>query len=599
MNKLNEKQEKVANHKHGSCLCIAGAGSGKTHTLISRVAKLIDSGIKPKNILLLTFTRKAAHEMIERAKKQNKQSGKINAGTFHSFCLNSLKQYAKKELPNFTVISQYDAINIIKLVREKYKTIKVKNNVIQLLFSRSINFQKPLETLLDEYTQEEQKIILSIHQDFIQFKKEKILLDYDDLLIEFRTVLQNSKIQKRIAKKYQYIMVDEYQDTNIIQSDIVKLLTPHGNIMVVGDDAQSIYGFRGACYQNIISFPDLFENTEIIKLEENYRSIQKILELANRIFISKYDKNLFSRKLHGEKPFFNALPNDEEQTKYVVDNIQYYLSQGIPAKEIAVLYRVNFQANPIEEELSQRGIQYNKIGGLSFIEKAHIKDVLAFFKIIYNIHDEISWSRVLCLFNGVGINNAFKIIDLIQEDNLDLTSISRIDHKVISEFITWIKNAHTIHLDQLIELIIEKYMTLCVENYANFEERKEDLDFFTSLTKKYKTLESLIVGMALETEFSESNKKEEENEIVLSTIHSAKGLEWKVVIIINVCEGSIPFYLCISHDELEEEKRLLYVAVTRAKEHLHLTMAEQQTRSGYTFNNRPSRFLSGLKDFLK
>ena len=728
--KLNEKQEEVASYKDGSCLCIAGAGSGKTRSLIARVVN---------------------------------------------------------------------------------KKIDVKSNILQLAFSKSANFQKPLLSLIDDYTNDEKKIILAIYQDFIQFKKEKVLLDYDDLLLEFRKLLQNPKIQKRVSKQYHYVMVDEYQDTNVIQSDIVKLLTPHGNIMVVGDDAQcvdsltevetdqgiklvkdlkendrilsyrngiikfqtvakiwesnwkfgfkvttksgktltmspthkiwasdpilkrgvihvvmenkysyvklewidnkfdeffkdmrvhnnrkilkkhnqsykqvlqwaydiaqktnlriverlhvghryfftlktaslllvgksilslnddktniiideivsiekvpgeffdievddscnffgngilshnSIYGFRGACYQNIISFPGLFENTEIVKLEENYRSIQKILELANRVFISKYDKNLFSKRVDGEKPFFKALPDDETQTRYVADNVQYYLSQGIPAKEIAILYRVNFHANFIEEEFVQRGIKYNKAGGLSFIEKAHIRDVLSFFKVIYNTNDDVSWSRVLCLFDNVGTNTAYKIIQQIRTDSLDLQLIKKIDRKVLAEFIYWVHNdASDMKLDVLIDSIIEKYMVLCEKNYKNSEDRKEDLDFFIKLATRYKSLESLIVGMSLEAEFSDN--KDEEDAVVLSTIHSAKGLEWTVVIIINVCEGSIPFYLSKKHEEIEEEKRLLYVAVTRAKKHLHLTMAEQQIRCGYTFKNKPSHFITGLKDFLK
>ncbi|HUX61620.1 MAG TPA: ATP-dependent helicase, partial [Ignavibacteriaceae bacterium] len=410
---LNPAQFEAVSAIDGAYLIIAGAGTGKTRTLVYRVARLVELGYDPKSILLLTFTRKAANEMMNRASLLlDNRCSKVNGGTFHSFANLTLRKYAKVCGLNssFTILDQGDTADVINLIRSqagfisKEKRFPNKQTLVKV-FSLSVNTGKQVDQIIsEEYPHFKDYIdkILEIQNIFTSYKQKNNLLDYDDLLIYLRRFLFDlSPGANSILSSIKFVMVDEYQDTNKIQADIVKGLTKlNNNIMAVGDDSQSIYSFRGADFKNIMEFPKLFKDVKIIKLEENYRSVQPILNFTNQIIsgaVEKYDKKLFSNKTGGELPNIIAASNENLQSKFIVEKILEIREEGIPLKEIAVLFRSSFFSFDLEIELSKANIPFQKFGGMKFIETSHIKDVMAFLRIASNPKDVVSWYRVLLL----------------------------------------------------------------------------------------------------------------------------------------------------------------------------------------------------------
>lgn len=627
-NELNPAQFDAVKAVEGAYLLIAGAGTGKTRTLVYRVARLVEMGFDPQSILLLTFTRKAAREMMNRAAiLLDNRCSKINGGTFHSFANLTLRKYAKDIglSSGFTILDQGDNEDVINLIRGQLNLQELKKrfpnkSTINKVLSLSVNTERSIEEILEldyphfaQYTEQ----ILEIKKIYEAYKKQNSLLDYDDLLIYLRKFLFSlSPAAKNLLSTIKFVMVDEYQDTNKLQADIVQGLAQiHNNVMVVGDDSQSIYSFRGANFKNIMDFPNLFENVEIIKLEENYRSTQSILNFANHIIdeaIEKYEKHLFTRKPFGELPAIISAANENMQSRFIVDKILALREENVPLNEIAVLFRNSFFSFDLEIELNKANIPFVKFGGMKFVETAHVKDVLAFLRIAANPKDFVSWYRVLLLHEGIGPKKAQIILDEISQNKIHfkakpdaIAGQSSLGDKLYPLF----ELLHDLHSKkqtpaEKAERAISYYDPLFVSKYDDFNKRKKDLEVFTNIAENYRSLDSFLADMALEppqdavTDVAAEDKEDEK--LVLSTIHSAKGLEWHSVFIIHALDGMFPSGQSYeSIEALEEERRLMYVASTRAKQNLFVSypMNIFDRINGVTIS-KPSRFIAGISEDL-
>ncbi|MBS1537609.1 MAG: ATP-dependent helicase, partial [Bacteroidetes bacterium] len=438
-NELNTEQYEAVMHSDGAALVIAGAGTGKTRTLVYRVARLVEDGIPPEQILLLTFTKKSSAEMLRRASLLlDGRCDKVSGGTFHSFAHQLLRKYAIGVgiQPNFSILDQSDAEDTINLLRaqlglEKSKRTFPQKHTLIAMYSASLNRCIPVENIIESnYPRfiEEIPQIQTLIQQYIRYKRHHNLMDYDDLLIYLLSLLQSDKFKKSIQNSYRYIMVDEYQDTNSLQHQIVvELAGSRQNIMAVGDDAQSIYSFRGANYQNIFNFPKSFYDCKVITIARNYRSTQKILEVANEIIKNagvRYEKELVGTEAGTVAPIIVSMSDERQQSEFVVQQIIEARENGIPMKEISVLFRSGYMSFDLEIELNRANIPFRKFGGLKFIESAHIKDMIAFFKCVYNPVDVVSWHRILLLLEGVGARTAAKVIDDISNGLLSLSDYS-------------------------------------------------------------------------------------------------------------------------------------------------------------------------------
>src|SRR5215210_5473050 len=438
---LNPQQAAAATHGNGPLLIIAGAGTGKTRTLVYRGAHLIDTGVKAERILLLTFTRRAAQEMLSRAERLvGGSSRKVHGGTFHATGHRLLRRFgAGAGLPrDFTIMDQSDSADLMQLSRSqlgyaaKGKRFP-KKETLQYVYSRHVNTSISIEDILrDDYTQFVDYIedFGKIYADYTARKQQRNLVDYDDLLLFWAMLLEASpEIGGRIASLYDQILVDEYQDTNILQARILKgMCSRHCNITVVGDDAQSIYSFRGANFRNILGFPKQFEGATVVTLEQNYRSTEPILEVTNTLISrasERFTKNLWTERKGGELPWLVAAQDEEQQTRFVVDRILELHEEGTPLGQTAVLFRAGYMSANLEIELTNRKIPFEKWGGLKFLEAAHVKDVLAFLRILENPRDEVSWYRILLLLPGIGDATARSAIDAMASAAWESTAFGR------------------------------------------------------------------------------------------------------------------------------------------------------------------------------
>ncbi|HKA52890.1 MAG TPA: ATP-dependent helicase, partial [Candidatus Binatia bacterium] len=428
---LNPAQYEAAVTHKGPLLVLAGAGSGKTRTLVYRVARMVEEGIDPNSILLLTFTRRAAEEMLQRAGALlGGRCDQVTGGTFHSFANTVLRRYAALLgfANSFTILDRSDSEDVINLIRarlgldKKERRFPRKQTIVEIVSLAANRVCGIAEVLDDQFPHlfNELEELLRIEEYYRRYKYERSLLDYDDLLTKLRELLQShSEVAERLSSVFRYIMVDEYQDTNRLQAEIVRSLArTHDNVMAVGDDAQSIYSFRGATVRNILEFPRLFPGTKIIKLEENYRSTQPILNLSNEIILQakeSYTKNLFTRREQGVRPVLVEAESEHYQSRFVAQKILELRKQEVPLTDMAVLFRSSFHSFDLELELTRRGIPFVKRGGFKFIETAHIKDVLAHLRIIANPQDAVSWHRVILLLEGVGAKSAEKILAYVLE----------------------------------------------------------------------------------------------------------------------------------------------------------------------------------------
>ncbi len=623
---LNSQQLAAVTAGDGPSLVIAGAGSGKTRTLVYRVAYLIDSGIDPSNILLLTFTRKSAQEMLARVGDLiGARSQRVCGGTFHSVANLLLRRYGRSigVEPGFTILDRGDAEDLIALMRaqlglnEKDKRFPRKGTIMEMLSKCENTLRSLDEIILDEFGHFADHVedLGRLQKAYQAAKRQKQLLDYDDLLVMLRQLLLLDEVARTtISRQYRYILVDEYQDTNRLQAEVIRqLASTHNNVMVVGDDSQSIYGFRGATFKNIMEFPTLFPGTTMYKLEENYRSTQPILNLANCIIdeaAEKYTKRLFTRKIDGPLPSLVEAAGENTQSRFIAQKILELREEGVPLSEVAVLFRSSFHSFDLEIELSRKGLPFIKRGGVKFIETAHVKDLLAHVRVIANPLDTVSWHRVLMLVEGVGPKKAQDLLaTLVKSDKpvqtlREVTGRSSVGLKHLANTLESLSGAEDLRPAHLVSHAYEYCLPILKEQYDDYPKRIRDLDHLQTIAEGYPGVDEFLADLALEppdgSAVGVDAPDRDDERMVLSTIHSAKGLEWQCVFVIWVVDGRFPsVYSFVADDELEEERRLFYVAVTRAKRHLFLTYPINVFDKGSgMLLSKPSRFLDPVTPAL-
>ena len=620
---LNPAQFDAVTLSDGPVLVIAGAGSGKTRTLVYRLAYLVEHGVAPWNILLLTFTRKASQEMLHRASQLiDRPLQQVAGGTFHAVCHGWLRRYGSRLGYNtgFTLLDRHDQGDLVRLMRDRLE-IKAspgqfpRRETLVEIFGALVNKDLDLENLMNrEYPQFSSQIaaIATLNDLYRQHKREHHLLDYDDLLLEGRRLLTDHEdLRLELSQRYQYIMVDEYQDTNRLQSEIVKLLAfTHDNVMAVGDDSQSIYSFRGANFRNIMDFPRLFPGARIIKLEENYRSSQPILDLTNTIIAQaseKYTKCLFTKKKAGPKPVLLQAGSENEQSRLICEAVAELANQGIALHNMAVLFRSAYHSFDLEIELLRQQIPFMKFGGFKFMESAHIKDLLAHLRVAANPRDSLSWNRLLQLVPGIGKKSAQKFLAQLSqgEFSLDLalqalstqkSAKTRAGLEPLVELLQQLRNPDLAPATRL-NLALSYYEPILKTHFDDYPKRLRDLEHLLTITARYRVLGDFLNDLTLEPPNSMAEIAADPGEyLTLSTIHSAKGLEWDAVFIIWAAEGRFPStYSQEREEELEEERRLMYVAATRARQYLYITypLVSYSKYLGTTFNT-VSRFVRDL-----
>ena len=625
--KLNKFQYEAVMHDKGPALLLAGAGTGKTRTLIYRVAHLIESGVSPESILLLTFTNKAANEMKERAEKMLKEKCGITACTYHSFCVKMLRFYGKMAgiSPDFTIISGPDEADIIDIIKSELNFQKLKNmpsaSVFASMLSTCVNKRLTLEELLKEqkywrFRQNERKLLL-LREETKKYKEEHNLFNYDDILLKFDQMLTDySNIARRIEDTYRYIMVDEYQDTNTLQDSIIrKIRTKNTNLMVVGDDMQSIYKFRGADVQNILSFPKRYTDCKVIYLTENYRSSQEILNLANHVMTNAtegYQKNLRAQFSSQELPKVYSVNDTKTEAEFVLNRIKAKHAEGIPYNDICALYRNSFQSYELEVLLNKAGLDFEKYGGIRFLDRAHIKDVLAFLRIYTNPSDELAWFRILQLHIGIGKvyarNISRKCLEYGPEYLIDDchkrkkygVHIRKLYDEIQSwegkEFLEILKSSCAYYAKTLENTIRNKKVDSesdKEESLQDLERNKEDITILQEMAKDYDSALAFLDATTLDATKSKEN---EEDKLVLSTIHSIKGLEYDTVILLDCIDEILPSARYIGSPEDNEDVRCMYVAVTRAKNTLYMMVPKIALKYGKAIPGDLSRYIEGRDD---
>ncbi|MCF8106817.1 MAG: ATP-dependent helicase [Desulfohalobiaceae bacterium] len=591
---LNEAQLKAAMATEGPVLVIAGAGSGKTRTIVYRLAHLVREGLDPQSILLLTFTRKASQEMLNRAGRLLGQGlNGVVGGTFHSFAYAMLRRYSRALglAEELTILDKGDSEQVVAQVRESQGIGKgdrsfPKKGTISSLISKSRNKELGLQILIEN---EARHLLVygedlqAIADSYSRFKREYGLLDYDDLLFYCEKLLtEHEGIRDFLRLKYQHILVDEYQDTNLVQGRIVSSLAgPGGNVMAVGDDAQSIYSFRGATVANILRFSESFPGARIIKLEQNYRSVQPILSLSNQILEraeEKYEKNLFTERSDGQKPELLRPISDHSQSRVVLNKIEE-LAREYPLHEIAVLFRSGFQSYNLEVALNKQGIPFKKFGGQKFTEAAHIKDVLAYLRLAANPADLPAWQRAMTLIPKVGPKTCQRLYDSIVSGDGAYLARSRRSNEDLDRAVTFIHRLQEQKKERvfvLLEQVLEFYQPLLKSRFPDdYPRRQAGLDELSQIAAAYEELDLFLSDLCLENPDQLGQRDPLEDNLVLSTVHSAKGLEWQAVIIIDLVEERFPSkHALMDKFGMEEERRLFYVACTRAKEYLGLSMPD-------------------------
>ncbi len=625
--KLNADQLQVVEITKGPVLVIAGAGSGKTRALVYRVARLVEDGANPESILLLTFTRKAAQEMVRRATRLlDERCGKASGGTFHSFSNMILRRYAKLVgfNNNFTILDRKDSEDTIGLIRTRMGFHKDKSRfphkeTVHEVISKSINKDLPIDKILKEsfpHFIKNSADIKKIGIEYQDYKKSKSIMDYDDLLVYLEKLLaEQDEIRNKLSNFYKYIMIDEFQDTNKLQAKIAyHLASNHKNILVVGDDSQSIYSFRGANFRNIMDFPKVYKDAKIIKLEQNYRSTQPILDFTNHLIAQakeSYRKTLFTKKEGIQKPVYIESQDENYQSKFIVQRILELREEGVPLKEIAVLFRSSWHSMDLEIELMSSNIPFVKYGGLKFMEAAHIKDIIAYLKVAFNPLDSVSWHRILLLIEGIGPQTAYKIIQEVVDNKSGARYLEEGPYKrkkfggTLSKLYSTISviSDEKVELSDKIRAVLDYYNPILKDKYDDFNKRENDVNSLEIIAQRYKSLQQFLVDLTLEPIEARQARTEpedkDEDDLVLSTIHSAKGLEWHTVFIISLIDGYLPStYALFTTEEIEEERRLLYVAATRAKHNLYLIKPDIKKVGGSYFDRtyqkltEVSRFLS-------
>jgi DNA helicase-2/ATP-dependent DNA helicase PcrA len=651
---LNEQQLAAVTAPPGPILVIAGAGSGKTRTLTYRVAYLLENGIDPRNILLLTFTNKAAREMLNRvANLLPVDASGLWGGTFHSVGNRILRRHgtALGYSSGFTIMDREDQKDLINTVVANTgidpKEIRFpKGDVLAEIFSFVVNTEMSLEALLAEkfpYFLPLLDKIQDVRERYEKKKKATNSVDFDDLLQKTLLMFQqHERIAEIYRRQFQFILVDEYQDTNKIQADLVDLLArDHRNLMVVGDDAQSIYSWRGANFQNILEFPKRYPDAQVFKIEMNYRSVPEVLEVANAAIaanVRQFRKHLSAtRESKTLRPGLVALNDSSEQAQFVAQRILELRDENVDLNDIAVLYRAHYHALELQLELSRRGIPYQITSGIRFFEQAHIKDVTSFIRFVANPRDEVAFNRMVKLLPGIGNRTAENLWRVWEntvavagigdpggEKTSEQTGVSDPGYNFGERFLAmnvpakskkmWTQLTHTLDeiapggqpnppsemITSVVEAIYDDYAKV---NFPNYQLRREDLDQLAAFARQFKDVHEFLSQLALisnvdaETAPAQTNEKEAVN---LSSVHQAKGLEFHTVFVIWLTDGMFPSSRSLdTRDALEEERRLFYVAITRARDELYLTYPHMRLSGGYgDVFQRPSRFLQEIPNQL-
>lgn len=587
LKELDEEQKRAVIESNKRSVVIAGPGSGKTKVITYKIAYLIMNGVKPSEILLMTFTKAASREMIERAQKVTKKDlSEMLAGTFHHVCNTLLRKYGSSVgvKSNFTILDEDDAEHLMKIVRNKYVTSKQMNKILPpagelySLNSYMVNtLQTPYQVVLKKAKRWLQVIdvIEKIFQEYALEKSRQNVVDYDDLLVKTLTLLEtNELLRNKISSKFKWVLVDEFQDTNILQLKLIELLVQvHGNLFVVGDDAQSIYSFRGARFENT---KEIMANANIFKIQTNYRSTDKIVELVNYMIPrNSVPKKLTAKRFSSKKPVVVNTYDHFDEAAFVAQRIIELINEGYDYSKIAVLYRTHAHSLELQVELSKRNIPFKIFSGLKFTETAHVKDVIAFLKILTNPYDTISWIRVLKLIDNVGDVTALKIIDHItKNDSAPIELFLKMNIK--SDNIENFKEAVINSIGKSPKSQIESFYNIFYKQvseyrYDDFINRNEDIERLAEMAGFYDSTEEFLHEILISETSNSSDNDDSTKKVTLTTVHQAKGLEWNVVFVIGVNPGDFPHFLALKDDSLDEEERLFYVAITRAKDLLYIT----------------------------
>lgn len=622
---LNPEQERAATHPGGPLLIVAGAGTGKTKTLACRVAHLIGTGVPAERILLLTFTRRAAAEMLKRAGQMSSGSSnwhrstrqfsdpssggaaaaQVWGGTFHAVSNRLLRMHGRALGldANFTVMDQADGADLMDLIRDeggyaKGKKRFPKKDTLAAIYSRAVNSGEKLVDVLERHfpwCKPEVEGVREILSAYVERKRGAGVLDYDDLLLFWKALAEAPGVGELVAERFDHILVDEYQDTNHLQSDVLRAMRKtNNNITVVGDDAQAIYSFRAASIDNILSFPDHFPGAEIVKLERNYRSTAEILATSNAVMAESplgYGKALWTERTDGRRPALIDCLDEEQQTHQVCERVLEHRERGVALKSQAVLFRAGHHSALLEIELTRRNIPFVKYGGLKFVESAHVKDVVAFLRILENPRDELGWWRVFNLLDGVGPATARALMMAIgvTSGSSDISPLVRFAEDMPSpggagrEQVAALaatlsecgKESPALPVAGQIEVIRRFYEPIVHRRYEAPHARIRDLEQLEALASSSKSRERFVVDLTLDPPASTQDLAGppllDEDFLILSTVHSAKGGEWDVVHVLHAADGMIPSDMATGDaDEIEEERRLFYVALTRAKNDLYV-----------------------------
>ncbi len=621
---LNQEQLDVVLHGDGPCLVLAGAGSGKTRTITYRVAYLLEHGIDPSSILLLTFTNKAAREMLERVGHVLGGGAQgLWGGTFHSVANRLLRAYGDEVgySSGFSILDQEDARTLIKAILKelhidpkarRFPSPAVLQNIISYQRNVMISMEEALELKHPSFA-ELSSDIQEVARRYEERKRISNSMDFDDLLFYWLMLAEHPRIGELMSARFQYILVDEYQDTNALQARIVRALARvHRNVLVVGDDAQSIYAFRGADVKNILSFPQQWENAQTFKLLTNYRSVPEILDLANDSLshnIDQYEKELVGVRPKGHRPMVVPATSAKQEAQYIAEQVLALRSEGVALANMAVLFRSSAHSQALEFELVKRDIPYEYRGGMKFFGRAHIKDVLSYLRVIQNVHDEPAWLRVLSIQQGIGATTAAALAIQVQaaqsiqaivsaDAAFRLPARARVGWEALMDTLREALSSSAEPAVMIRAILNSPYQEYLEREYPDFRDRLEDLEQLETFAEAYKDLSSLLADISLYddviAEREERGNQQEDERMVLSTIHQAKGLEWDTVFVMHLSDQAFPNQRAMSEDGgLEEERRLFYVAVTRARQRLFLTYPQTMGYDTLVFN-RPSVFLEEI-----
>lgn len=641
LEELNPEQLDAVTHEHGPLLVIAGAGTGKTRTLAARVAHLIERGVDPDRVLLLTFTRRSAAEMLRRADGliDDRSAGRVWGGTFHSVANRLLRRYGNAVGldDGFTVMDRSDTESLFGMLRTEYgygsaKTRFPRKETIASIYSRVASSRVHLADTVAErfpWCGAHVEEIATLFRVYTERKREQNVIDYDDLLLYWQA-LMDSGAGDAVRGLFDHVLVDEYQDTNMAQAQLLmSLVGPSGNITVVGDDAQSIYSFRAARVENILGFPDDYPGCTVVTLERNYRSTPQVLEVSNAVIAASdtaFDKQLWTERPSGPTAELVTCFDEAAQADWVCDRVLALREQGVDLREQAVLFRTGHHSGGLEIELARRNIPFVKYGGLTFLEAAHVKDLMSLLRVLDNPRDELAWSRVLLMLPGVGPATSAKITAHLDEVavrggtdrlqaflryDLPVTNDTREVLGLLRDVLADSAGAEGSEPDPSVQIArLKDFCAVVFETaYDDAAARLGDIDHLAALAADYSTRSRFLTEITLDPPASTSDFADspylDDDYLILSTIHSAKGGEWRAVTVIHAADGNIPSDMALSEPGgVEEERRLMYVALTRAKDHLAVTVPQRfyhhryATDAAHTYALR-SRFLDPAIDLFQ